>query len=160
MATELQRGFPLLRQQTTALLKKNILLSLRNKRTTFLHLFSSLFFIALLFGIQKATDYRSRHPSAVSAVPDPQAATNPAIPACEHKLFIKRPCFDFAWSGSSSSRIQAIVAGILANNPGRPIPASKVRKHTIYVCCYIVFLDFNFNFYTPYHNFNNFIHKM
>ncbi|XP_031091746.1 ABC transporter A family member 11-like [Ipomoea triloba] len=126
MATELQRGFPLLRQQTTALLKKNILLSLRNKRTTFLHLFSSLFFIALLFGIQKATDYRSRHPSAVSAVPDPQAATNPAIPACEHKLFIKRPCFDFAWSGSSSSRIQAIVAGILANNPGRPIPASKV----------------------------------
>ncbi|KAK4374555.1 hypothetical protein RND71_005232 [Anisodus tanguticus] len=125
---ELQRGTSLFWQQTIALLKKNLLLSMRSKRATFLQLFSSLFFLGLLFGIQKAMDFRSKHPSAIGAVNDPQALINPSIPPCEHKFFIKRPCYDFVWSGSGNQRIESIVSGILANNPGRPIPLTKVKS--------------------------------
>ncbi|KAJ8560529.1 hypothetical protein K7X08_022389 [Anisodus acutangulus] len=125
---ELQRGTSLFWQQTIALLKKNLLLSMRSKRATFLQLFSSLFFLGLLFGIQKAMDFRSKHPSAMGAVNDPQALINPSIPPCEHKFFIKRPCYDFVWSGSGNQRIGSIVSGILANNPGRPIPLTKVKS--------------------------------
>ncbi|XP_009629715.1 ABC transporter A family member 11-like [Nicotiana tomentosiformis] len=128
MAMELQRGFSLFWQQTIALLKKNFLLSMRSKRATFLQLFSSLFFLGLLFGIQKAMDFRSKHPSAIGAVNDPQALTNPPIPPCENKFFIKRPCYDFVWSGSGNRRIESIVTGILTNNPGRPIPPTKVKS--------------------------------
>lgn len=127
MAMELQqRGFSLFWQQTIALLKKNFLLSMRSKRATFLQLFSSLFFLGLLFGIQKGMDFRSKHPSTIRAVNDPQPLTNPPIPPCEHKFFIKHPCYDFVWSGSGNKRIESIVSGILANNPGRPIPSTKV----------------------------------
>ncbi|XP_059299913.1 ABC transporter A family member 2-like isoform X1 [Lycium ferocissimum] len=128
MAMELQSGFSLFWQQTIALLKKNFLLSMRSKRATFLQLFSSLFFLGLLLGIQKAMDFRSKHPSAIGAVNDPQPLTNPAIPPCEHKFFIKRPCYDFVWSGSGNKRIESIVSGILVNNPGRPIPSTKVKS--------------------------------
>lgn len=122
-----QRGFSLFWRQTIALLKKNFLLSMRNKRATFLQLFSSLFFLGLLFGIQQGMTYRSKHPSAIHAVDDPQPLRNPPIPPCEHKFFIKRPCYDFVWSGSGNKRIESIVLGILANNPGRPIHSSKVK---------------------------------
>lgn len=139
MAMELQRGFSLFWQQTIALLKKNFLLSMRSKRATFLQLFSSLFFLGLLFGIQKAMDFCSKHPSAIGAVNDPQALTNPPIPPCEHKFFIKRPCYDFVWSGSGNRRIESIVTGILTNNPGRPIPPTKVRTTTSF---HLLFLKF------------------
>ncbi|TMW86787.1 hypothetical protein EJD97_020884 [Solanum chilense] len=129
MAMELQQGgFSLFWQQTIALLKKNFLLSMRSKRATFLQLFSSLFFLGLLFGIQKGMDFRSKHPSTIRAVNDPQPLTNPPIPPCEHKFFIKHPCYDFVWSGSGNKRIESIVSGILANNPGRPIPSTKVKS--------------------------------
>ncbi|CAN4100428.1 unnamed protein product [Withania somnifera] len=129
MTMELQQsGFSLFWQQTLALLKKNFLLSMRSKRATFLQLFSSLFFLGLLFGIQKAMDFRSKHPSAIGAVTDPQPVVNPSIPPCEHKFFIKRPCYDFVWSGSGNKRIESIVSGIMANNPGRPIPSNKVKS--------------------------------
>ncbi|KAF7124425.1 hypothetical protein RHSIM_Rhsim12G0158000 [Rhododendron simsii] len=51
---ELLRGFPLLAQQFRALFRKNLILAWRNKRSTFLQLFSSLFFIFGLFCIQKS----------------------------------------------------------------------------------------------------------
>ncbi|XP_075097484.1 ABC transporter A family member 11-like [Nicotiana tabacum] len=125
---ELQMGFRLFWQQTTALLKKNLFISMRSKRATFLQLFSSLLFMALLFGIQKAMDYKAKHPSAIGAVTDPKPLMNPSIPPCEHKFFMKRPCYDFVWSGSGNPRIQSIVNGILANNPGRSISPTKVKS--------------------------------
>ncbi|KAG6412263.1 hypothetical protein SASPL_124937 [Salvia splendens] len=124
---ELQRGSRLLWQQYKALLFKNLLLSWRNKRSTFLQLFSSLFFIALLFFIQEAIEARYASSSSFRNNADPEALVAPPIPPCEDKYYSRLPCFDFVWSGNDSARIREIVRRIRANNPGRPIPENKVR---------------------------------
>ena len=69
---ELQNGFKLLLQQYKALFTKNLLLAWRNKRATFLQLFSSIFFIFLLFVFQKATNAQFGTSTAVKAVRDPE----------------------------------------------------------------------------------------
>ncbi|KAK6117970.1 hypothetical protein DH2020_048285 [Rehmannia glutinosa] len=124
---ELQRGFPLLVQQYKALLFKNLLLSWRNKRSTFLQLFSSLFFILLIFLIQEAIESRYGSSSSFQTDTDPRPLVAPPIPACEEKFYTKLPCFDFVWSGNDSARIREIVRRIRENNLGRPIPAEKVK---------------------------------
>ncbi|XP_060204668.1 ABC transporter A family member 2-like [Lycium barbarum] len=127
MQVQMQRGYPLVKQQYKALLKKNYLVAWRNKTATFLQLFSSLFFIFLLFCIQKAKEasYYSSS-STYKNVQDPELLVSLPIPPCEDKNFIHLPCYDFVWSGSQSPRIRQIVSGMMANNPGRPIPSSKV----------------------------------
>ncbi|XP_028102330.1 ABC transporter A family member 2-like isoform X1 [Camellia sinensis] len=125
---ELRRGLGLLTQQFRALLKKNILLSWRHKRSTFLQLFSSLFFIFVIFCIQKAIQSRYSSTTTYDNVFDPKPLLSPPIPPCEDKFYIKFPCFDFVWSGNDSTRIGSIVTRILANNPGRPIPSNKVKS--------------------------------
>ncbi|XVF50157.1 hypothetical protein PTKIN_Ptkin04bG0073300 [Pterospermum kingtungense] len=124
----LQRGFALLYLQFRALLKKNLLLSWRNKRAMFLQLFSSLFFIFLIFCIEKATDAQNANTTAYEVVRDPKPLVAPAIPPCEDKFFVKLPCFDFVWSGNESQTVDTIVTAIRQNNPGRPIPDSKVKS--------------------------------
>ncbi|KAK6123285.1 hypothetical protein DH2020_042962 [Rehmannia glutinosa] len=124
---ELQRGFPLLLQQYKALILKNLLLSWRNKRSTFLQLFSSLFFLLLIFLIQQATVSRYGSSSYFQTVTDPKPLVAPPIPACEEKHYTRLPCFDFVWSGNDSARIREIVRRIRENNPGRPIPLEKVK---------------------------------
>ncbi|MCD7455438.1 ATP-binding cassette sub- A member 2 [Datura stramonium] len=123
---EVQRGFPLLKQQYKALLKKNSLVAWRNKTATFLQLFASFFFIFLLFVIQKAIEARYSSSSSYKNVRDPEPLVSPPIPPCEDKNFIRLPCYDFVWSGSQSPKIGQIVSRIMANNPGRLIPSSKV----------------------------------
>ncbi|KAL5975474.1 ATP-binding cassette sub- A member 2 [Asimina triloba] len=125
---ELQRGIPLLQQQFRALLKKNLLLSWRSKRSTFLHLFSSLFFIFLIFCIDRAIKTRFSSTSSYRNVFDPQPLVSPPIPPCEDKFFVRLPCFDFVWSGNASATVQTIVRRIMANNPGRPIPDGKIKS--------------------------------
>lgn len=122
----LQSGFPLFLQQFGALSKKNLLLSWRQKRSSFLQLFSSLFFIFLIFCIEKAIDSTYSNTTAFKNVYDPELLVSPPIPPCEDKFFVKVPCFDFVWSGNQSARIGSIVGRIMANNPGRPIPSDKV----------------------------------
>lgn len=121
---ELQTGAQLLWQQYRALTMKNAILTWRHKRSAFLKLFSSLFFIFLIFCIDKAA--RSRAGSAYDNVYDPEALIAPPIPPCEEKFFVKVPCFDFVWSGNGSNRVGQIVKGIMENNPGRVIPPEKV----------------------------------
>lgn len=123
---EVQRGFPLLKQQYKALIKKNYLVAWRNKMATFLQLFASLFFIFLLFLIQRAIEARFSSSTSYKDVRDPEPLLSPPIPPCEDKNFITFPCYDFVWSGSQSPKIGQIVNGIMANNPGRSIPSSKV----------------------------------
>ncbi|CAH1419862.1 unnamed protein product [Lactuca virosa] len=125
---ELQKGFKLLLQQYKALFTKNLLLAWRNKRATFLQLFSSIFFIFLLFIIQKAIEARFGSSTAFKSLRDPEPLIDPPIPPCEDKYYTKLPCFDFVWSGSDSARIGSIVDQIRANNPGRPIPSTKVKS--------------------------------
>ncbi|XP_060170118.1 ABC transporter A family member 2-like [Lycium barbarum] len=123
---ELQGGFPLLVQQYKALFKKNVLLAWRNKPATFLQLFSSFFFIFLLFCIRTANESRKSASTFAKELHDPQTMGGPPIPPCEDKFFIKTPCYDFIWSGKDSKTIGDIVRKIMANNPGRPIPPNKV----------------------------------
>ncbi|KAF5933669.1 hypothetical protein HYC85_029840 [Camellia sinensis] len=128
---ELRRGLGLLTQQFRALLKKNVLLSWRHKRSTFLQLFSFLIFIFLIFLIQKAIQGRYSSTTIYHNVFDPKPFLSPPIPPCEDKFYIKFPCFD-------STRIRSIVTRILANNPGRPIPSNKVLKwQSLCLCCLI-----------------------
>ncbi|KAK7836996.1 abc transporter a family member 2 [Quercus suber] len=101
----LQRGFPLLWQQYTALLKKNMLLSWRNKRSTFLQLFSSFFFIFLIFCIQKAIQARFASSTAFQRVTDPATLVSPPIPPCEDKFYVKIPCYDFVMSFRTPSDV-------------------------------------------------------
>lgn len=122
----LQSGFPLFVQQFKALLRKNFLISLRNKKATFLQLFSSFFFIFFLFATRKSEEARVASSTAYKQVHDPPPLVSPPIPRCEDNFYIKKPCFDFVWSGDRSARIRRIVRSIMANNPGRPIPSSKV----------------------------------
>ncbi|KAF9605783.1 hypothetical protein IFM89_018449 [Coptis chinensis] len=124
---ELLTGFSLLVQQFKALYKKNIILSWRNKRSTFLQIFSSFFFIFLIFAIDKAINSSLSSTTSYKNIPDPKPLVFPPIPPCEDKFFIKRPCFDFVYSGSGR-RIESIVERIRLNNPGRVIPADKVRS--------------------------------
>ncbi|KAK0586759.1 hypothetical protein LWI29_011786 [Acer saccharum] len=123
---ELQRGFALLWQQYKALWKKNLVLSWKHKRATFLQLFSSLFFIFLIYCIQEAVNARFSQSTDFKSIRDPQPLLSIPIPPCEDKFFIKFPCYDFVWSGNQSTKVQRIIDSILKNNPGRVIPSSKV----------------------------------
>ncbi|XP_010931289.1 ABC transporter A family member 2 isoform X2 [Elaeis guineensis] len=125
---ELRSGAGLVAQQYRALLKKNAILTWRHKRSAFLQLFSSLFFIFLIFCIDRAIRSRFSSNTAYKNVYDPEAIVSPPIPPCEDKFFIKKPCFDFVWSGNSSARIARIVSAIMRNNPGRSIPSDKVKS--------------------------------
>lgn len=108
---------------------KNYLLSWRHKRATSLFLLSPVFFMFLLFCIQKAIDARFSYTSAFDNVFDPETLSSLPIPPCENnKFFTKLPCFDFLWSGNDSQRITNIVQKIMDNNPGRPIPSHKVQS--------------------------------
>ncbi|ESW10199.1 hypothetical protein PHAVU_009G189400 [Phaseolus vulgaris] len=121
-------GLPLVFQQFRALLKKNLLLSWRNKRATLLQLISPLIFIFLIFAIDKAIKAQTSTSSAYKTVTDPPSHPSPPITPCEDKFFIKLPCYDFVWSGDQSTTFQTIVTRIMNNNPGRPIPPSKVKS--------------------------------
>ncbi|XP_021858731.1 ABC transporter A family member 2-like isoform X1 [Spinacia oleracea] len=125
---ELQKGIPLLFQQLKALFRKNALLSWRHKWATTLQLFSSLVFIFLMFCIQKSIEAQFKNTSLFDNVIDPTPLVSPSIPPCEDKFFVKLPCYDFVYSGASNANINRIVSRIRANNPGRPIPPSKVRS--------------------------------
>ncbi|XP_048591975.1 ABC transporter A family member 11-like [Brassica napus] len=124
----LQQGLPLLYQHFTALFKKNLLLSWRNKRSTCLQLFSSFFFILVIFCIEEAMKASEASSSAYKNVTDPTLLFSLPILPCEDKFFVKLPCYDFVWSGNNSRRVIDIVSAIMANNPGRPIPTNKVQS--------------------------------
>ncbi|CAN6990133.1 unnamed protein product [Brassica rapa subsp. trilocularis] len=124
----LQQGLPLLYQHFTALFKKNLLLSWRNKRSTCLQLFSSFFFILVIFCIEEAMKASEASSSAYKNVTDPTLLFSLPILPCEDKFFVKLPCYDFVWSGNNSRRVTDIVSAIMANNPGRPIPTNKVQS--------------------------------
>ena len=133
----LRRGIPLLIQQFRALFTKNLILSWRSKRSTFLQLFSSLFFLFLIFCIQKAMESRFASTTSFENVFDPKAVVSHPIPPCEDKFYVKLPCYDFVWSGSENPRLRSIVDRIRENNPGRPIPLNKV---TFAAFIYFLFL--------------------
>jgi hypothetical protein len=123
---ELLSGGALAWQQYRSLLRKNVTLTWRHRRSAALQLFSSLIFIFLIFCIDRAVRSRFSYTTAYRNVPDPEPLVAPPIPPCEDKFFVKSPCYDFLWSGGGSARVGGLVDAIRRNNPGRPIPPEKV----------------------------------
>jgi hypothetical protein len=121
-------AFSLITQQYKALLKKNILLSWRSKRSILLQLLSPIIFIFLIFAIDKAIQAQTSTTSAYKSIKNPNSQPSPSIPPCEHKFFIKKPCYDFVWSGDTNPKFRTIVDRIISNNPGRVIPNWKVKS--------------------------------
>ncbi|BBN17980.1 ABC-2 type transport system permease protein [Marchantia polymorpha subsp. ruderalis] len=127
---ELRSGIPLFIQQSSALLKKNALLSWRNKRATFLQLVSSLFFIFLIFAVDQAIKAQTRNTTGFKNLFDPQPEEVTAIPPCEDGFFIKTDgigCWDFFYTPTGNADIERIVSAMKRNNPLRVIPDNKVR---------------------------------
>ncbi|KAI6675688.1 hypothetical protein NL676_003594 [Syzygium grande] len=87
----LRSGAALLVQQYGALFRKNLLLSWRNKRATFLHLFSSFFFIFLIFCIQEAIDARIAPVHLLQERARPGAPGVPAHPALRGQVLRQVP---------------------------------------------------------------------
>eukprot|EP01018_Ginkgo_biloba_P024056 Gb_37633 [translate_table: standard] len=124
---ELSTGFGLFLQQFRALMKKNVLLSWRNKPAMFLQLASSLFFVFLVFCVDESIKSRYSFTTQYKNIFDPKYELVEGIPACEDGYYIKTPCYDFVWSGNTSSTITTIARNIMVNNPGRVIPSTKVK---------------------------------
>ncbi|MCL7043833.1 hypothetical protein MKW94_026562 [Papaver nudicaule] len=125
---ELSQGIPLLIQQFNALLKKNILLSWRNRKSFVGQLLSPVVFILLLVGVDKVLNSGVGSSQTIDVYYPEPLIIDPPIPPCENKFYIQLPCYDFAWSGNQSPKIQSIVEKIMLNNPGRPIPSNKVKS--------------------------------
>ncbi|KAK7411462.1 hypothetical protein VNO78_02895 [Psophocarpus tetragonolobus] len=128
MTTTTVGGVALVALQFKALLKKNLLLSWRNKSASLLQLLSPLMFIFLIFAIDKAIKAQTSTSTTYKSVENPPMQPSPPITPCEDKFFIKLPCYDFVWSGDQNPNFQTIVTRIMSNNPGRPIPPSKVKS--------------------------------
>ncbi|KAL2935075.1 ABC transporter A family member 2 [Bienertia sinuspersici] len=128
-ALELQSGMPLLMQQTKALGKKNMLVVARKKMALFQLFLVSFLIIFLMFAMEKISNAITNASEEFRDDPEPSYnLLSQPLPPCE-EFSMTRPCYDFVWTGGleSTPRIQRIVDGIMANNPGRPIPPSKPR---------------------------------
>ncbi|KAE8693904.1 hypothetical protein F3Y22_tig00110788pilonHSYRG00077 [Hibiscus syriacus] len=108
-------GIGLLGLQFKDLLKKNLM----NKRSTFIQLFSSLFFIFLLFGIDRATHAQNGNTTTYEDIRDPKPLVAPAIPPCEDKYFVKLPCYNFVWSGNESRAVDRITNSTAMSRRGQ-----------------------------------------
>lgn len=133
---QLRSGIPLLMQQIKALLRKNMWVAGRNKYALFQLFFLTFFFIFLMFALDKIGHaIATVDPTFRDLSDPPYNLLSEPIPPCE-EFSVIRPCYDFVWSGgpsNSNSRIQRIVDAIMANNPGRPIPPSKVCSPMKYI---------------------------
>eukprot|EP00271_Cylindrocystis_brebissonii_P002761 TRINITY_DN13562_c0_g1_i1.p1 TRINITY_DN13562_c0_g1~~TRINITY_DN13562_c0_g1_i1.p1 ORF type:complete len:960 (+),score=162.56 TRINITY_DN13562_c0_g1_i1:682-3561(+) len=120
------RGFSLFLQQFSSLFVKNAILAWRNRTATALQLGASFFFIFLIWCVNEAIQAAQNNTTTFKNLAVPDIVSVPQIPTCESGYFIKSPCYDLLWSGNGSAIITSLVANLTANNPGRPIPSSKV----------------------------------
>ncbi|CAI5466645.1 unnamed protein product [Closterium sp. Yama58-4] len=120
------RGMKLYFQQFKALMIKNALLAWRNRTATFLQLCSSFFFILLIFLVDVSVKAALTNYTEFRDTPNPNVVEVQPIMACENAFNILKPCYDFLWSGNNSKIITSLVQNISANNPGRPINASRI----------------------------------
>ncbi|KAL9255618.1 ABC transporter A family member 2-like protein [Drosera capensis] len=125
-------GAALFFRQTAALLRKNAILAIRNKKTTLAFLLFPFAVLLLVFVVNKGNDLARRSSSLSGAstreVRDAVEVSVEGIRSCEEGWFVVEPCFDFVWSGNGSDVAGEIVRGIMEKNPGRPIPDHKVKS--------------------------------
>ncbi|GAB2248821.1 hypothetical protein Droror1_Dr00012180 [Drosera rotundifolia] len=125
-------GAALFFRQTAALLRKNAILAIRNKKTTLAFLLFPFAVLLLVFVVNKGNDLARRSSSLSGAsrreVRDAVEVSVEGIRRCEEGWFVVEPCFDFVWSGNGSDVAGEIVRGIMGKNPGRLIPDHKVKS--------------------------------
>ncbi|GBG75807.1 hypothetical protein CBR_g21052 [Chara braunii] len=110
-------GLNLFTQQSKALLVKNYKLSLRSKLATFLQLVSSLFFVFLVFAVDRAIQARTKDETTFKNLFQPQRSPVGPIPKCEDGFFMKKPCLDFVYSNDNNSpQIKEVVNNIHAQH--------------------------------------------
>eukprot|EP00899_Mesostigma_viride_P019985 jgi/Mesvir1/27989/Mv20188-RA.1 len=125
-------GFRLFVQQTWALVWKNVLLSWRSPRATSLQLLSSLFFIFLVWVIDRAIQDARSDNTGFRDLRNPVPAPAKQIPLCTDMWFrdTSKNCYTLTYSprGPVTDRI---VAAIAANNDP-VIPSEQVRGFASY----------------------------
>ena len=68
-------------------------------------------------------------PRANTTRPAPRAQSISAVPSCSEDLYVTRSdCVDIVYTPSGDPTVEAIIERIRLNNPGRVIPADKVKS--------------------------------
>ncbi|GBG71074.1 hypothetical protein CBR_g8373 [Chara braunii] len=113
-------------QQCGAMMWKNFILSWRSRRATFLQLFSSFFFIFLIFCFDQAVRVRWRSVTVFKNIMDPEQKALTAIPSCSQGYNVKPGCYDFLYSPMSDNLVKDTVRAIMENNGKRKITTDNV----------------------------------
>jgi ABC-type multidrug transport system ATPase subunit len=114
--------------QYTALMRKNVLLGVRNWQASVIQLLASVVFLLCLLIIDVADNATSTSTLRKNITAyDPVSITG--IPSCTTDMYVKDPdtCYDLVYTPTGNATVEALVAKIKANNPGRVIPDSRVR---------------------------------
>jgi ABC-type multidrug transport system ATPase subunit len=118
--------------QFVALTKKNVILSYRNLRATFLQLFVSFFFCIAILIVDVGLQANQSTSTNFRDLPDPVAQKIEGIPRCIVKTG-QTECFTLGWQYSNDpaqatnkARLEGIIQGVMSNNVP-VIPASEVK---------------------------------
>ncbi|PRP80817.1 ABC transporter A family member 2 isoform 2 [Planoprotostelium fungivorum] len=110
-------------KQVRLLLWKGYLLSIRNRKATFVQFIAPLFLVFLLFLLQVGNNTNRLDPELVQRVPAPTPFSPGAIPPCTS---VYGSCYDFIYSPAGDADVEAVVDLIRQNN-NPPIPINSVR---------------------------------
>jgi hypothetical protein len=89
-------------RQTVALLRKNYILAYRNRSTTVLRIFSSAFFILLIFLVNEGLKARFAIETFFKDLPKPEVQKINPIPQCQPK-FGKKNCLTFVYTPAADN---------------------------------------------------------
>jgi len=119
-------------QQFKALMRKNFILSWRNRRGTILQLMTPFFFIFLVYVIDLSIQADQQEETFLKEIRDPTPRVVTAIPPCEDDKYARAPCWDFLYTFDpvDDPDIAEIVRLMRVHNEGREIPAEKVLGFT------------------------------
>lgn len=115
-------------QQYVALLSKNALVAVRNWRSTAIRIIIAPFlFIALIWLVNQALVNGNTGFDSSRSITDPTLHPVRPIPDCTKNLYLNAAsCYEFVYAPNNNAVVNGIVDAIRTNNPGRPIPTSRV----------------------------------
>lgn len=115
-------------RQYPALMKKQVLVSVRNWKSTMLMLFASFFFVFLIFIVNASVTAARENQAMFSNELSPALEDVTPIPDCKRDFFLdpSRSCYTFLYQPTGDEQIEAIVDAIKKNNDP-PIPDDRVR---------------------------------
>eukprot|EP00894_Picocystis_sp_ML_P003923 jgi/Pico_ML_1/54440/g4786.t1 len=114
-------------RQYPALMKKQVLVSVRNWKSTMLMLFASFFFVFLIFIVNASVTAARENQAMFSNELNPTLEDVTPIPDCKRDFFLdpSRSCYTFLYQPTGDEQIEAIVDAIKKNNDP-PIPDDRM----------------------------------